>query len=122
LAALPVDEVVTTNYDTLFEQASDAVRKPITVLPYKRHIEGRRWLLKMHGCVTHPEDIVLTRENFLTYRERREALSGIVQALLITRHMLFIGFSLEDDNFHSIVRAVRRAVGIGGEDDSKQMH
>jgi hypothetical protein len=29
---------------------------------------------------------------------------------LITRHMLFVGFSLEDDNFHQIVRAVRRAV------------
>lgn len=110
LAALPVDEVVTTNYDTLFEQASSATHRPVTVLPYSRLSEGHRWLLKMHGCVTHPEDIVLTRENFLTYRERREALAGIVQALLITRHMLFVGFSLDDDNFHHIVRAVRRAV------------
>ncbi len=110
LAALPVDEVVTTNYDTLFESASSATHRPVTVLPYSRLTEGNRWLLKMHGCVTRPEDIVLTRENFLTYRERREALAGIVQALLITRHMLFVGFSLDDDNFHHIVRAVRRVV------------
>lgn len=122
LAALPVDEVVTTNYDTLFEAASSAVNRPVTVLPYTRLSEGRRWLLKMHGCVTHPEDIVLTRENYLAYRERREALAGIVQALLITRHMLFIGFSLEDDNFHQIVRAVRRAIRVGGEEEQPAAH
>jgi hypothetical protein len=41
---------------------------------------------------------------------------------LITRHMLFIGFSLEDDNFHHIVRAVRRAVHVGGQDDETRQH
>jgi hypothetical protein len=85
----------------------------VTILPYRRLEESERWVLKLHGSITHPEDIVLTRENFLTFRERREALAGIVQALLITRHMLFIGFSLEDDNFHHIVRAVLRAVRAG---------
>jgi hypothetical protein len=110
LAALPVDEVVTTNYDTLFETASAAASRPVTVLPYQRLAPDRRWLLKLHGSVERPDDIVLTRDNFLAYRERRQALAGIVQALLITRHMLFVGFSLEDDNFHQIVHAVRRAV------------
>ena len=31
--------------------------------------------------------------------------------MLITRHMLFVGFSLEDDNFHRIVDDVRKALG-----------
>jgi hypothetical protein len=53
---------------------------------------------------------VLTREDYLRYAERRAALSGIVQALLITKHMLFVGFSLTDDNFHRIADAVRRAI------------
>lgn len=111
LAALPIDEAVTTNYDRLFEMASAGASRPVTVLPYERAKDpAERWLLKMHGCVTHPEDIVLTRDHYLAYRERREALAGIVQALLITRHMLFVGFSLKDDNFHQIIRAVRRAI------------
>lgn len=118
LAALPVDEVVTTNYDTLFEAASSAASRPVTVLPYQRLAPGKRWLLKLHGSVERPEDIVLTRDNFLAYRERRQALAGIVQALLITRHMLFVGFSLEDDNFHQIVHAVRRAVQPSEPDDA----
>jgi hypothetical protein len=65
----------------------------------------------MHGCVSQPEDIVLTREDFLRYEHRRAALAGIVQALLLTKHMLFIGFSLRDENFHRIADAVRRARG-----------
>ncbi len=113
LATLPVEAVVTTNYDTLFERASRAAGREVSVLPYEP-VEHRRWLLKMHGCVEHPEDIVLTRAHYLAYRERREALAGIVQALLITRHMLFLGFSLEDDNFHQIIRAVRRAKSPAG--------
>jgi hypothetical protein len=111
LAALPVDAAVTTNYDQLFERASFAASRPISVVPYERVKENQRWLLKLHGSTDHPEDIVLTRDDFLAYREGREALAGIVQALLITKHMLFVGFSLEDDNFHQIVHAVRRAMG-----------
>ena len=64
----------------------------------------------MHGCVTQPQDIVLTRSDFIRYDERRAALRGIVQALLITKHMLFVGFSLRDDNFHRVIEDVRKAV------------
>lgn len=110
LAALPVQEVVTTNYDVLFEMASDAIDCPVDVLPYKPTVGNRRWLLKLHGCVNQPKDIVLTREDYLRYDAGRAALAGLVQGLLITRHMLFVGFSLNDDNFHRIADAVRQAV------------
>ena len=110
LAALPSRELVTTNYDTLFETASRAIDRPISVLPYDAVRPNERWILKMHGCVSHPEDIVLTREDYLRYAERRRALSGVVQALLLTKHMLFVGFSLDDDNFHRIADDVRKLV------------
>ena len=110
LAGLPVTEAITTNYDKLFELACERTEQgPVAILPYAPAVGGR-WLLKMHGCLDHPEDIVLTRENYLRYAERNAALAGIVQAMLITRHMLFLGFSLEDDNFLRIVDDVRRAV------------
>lgn len=110
-AALPVNEVVTTNYDDLFELAAEGFSPGLSVLPHAPAPEAQRWILKMHGCVTCPSDIVLTRDDYLRYEQRRAALAGIVQALLITRHMLFVGFSLADDNFHRIADAVRRARG-----------
>ena len=56
----------------------------------------------------------MTRSDYLRYDDRRAALKGIVQALLITRHMLFIAFSMTDDNFHRIIEEVRKAVGGDG--------
>jgi NAD-dependent SIR2 family protein deacetylase len=110
LAALPVREVVTTNYDQLFEQAwRHPTADDVTILPNRTSAaQTRRWLLKMHGCLSDSKNIVLTRESYTRYDENLPALAGIVQAFLITRHMLFVGFSLADDNFHRIVDAVRR--------------
>ena len=114
LAALPVREAITTNYDRLFEDAW-AVSDPdgLSVLPGSIKPDARRWLLKMHGCLSDPDKVVLTRASYTRYDERLPALGGMVQAFLVTRHVLFAGFSLTDDNFHRIVDAVRR---IRGED------
>ncbi len=113
VAGLPVGEAITTNYDRLFEHACQAAGRPCAVLPYSPGTQHDRWLLKMHGCLSRPEDIVLTRESYLRYAERNAALAGIVQAMLITRHMLYLGFGLGDDNFLRIVDAVRRAMVPG---------
>jgi hypothetical protein len=67
----------------------------------------------MHGCLSDPGNVVLTRSSYTRYDERLPALGGMVQALLVTRHVLFAGFSLTDDNFHRIVDAVRRVRGDG---------
>jgi len=87
----------------MYELACRSIGVDLAVLPYSPASNTDRWLLKLHGCVSHPDDIVLTREHYMRYQTRRSALSGIVQSLLITRHMLFVGFSLRDDNFHRIV-------------------
>lgn len=110
LACLPSSEAITQNYDRLFEVAALAAGRPAAVLPYTPGQAHDRWLLKMHGCVSVPADIVIQREDYLRYTERRAALTGIVQATLLTRSMLFVGFSLRDGNFHRAVDDVRRAL------------
>lgn len=113
LANLPVQEYVTLNYDQLLELAAHDACAPLAVLPYEP--AGQRWLLKLHGCVApdRRKDIVLTRSDYLSLREHRATLTGLVQALLVTRHMLFVGFGLADDHFHAVVHDVRRALGPG---------
>ena len=119
LAALPVHEFATMNYDSLFEAAALSVGRPVAVLPWDTARKHNRWLLKMHGSVEHAAEIVLTRTDYLRYSATRGALRGLVQALLITRHMLFVGFSLADDNFHRIADDVRRAIRQPGSSPAK---
>lgn len=109
LAMLPCTEAVTTNYDNLFEIACEGNGRPVAALPWEAVSEHARWVLKLHGSLEHPEDLVFTRSDYLRYDERRAALKGIVQAMLMTRRMLFVGFSMNDDNFHRIIDDVRKA-------------
>jgi hypothetical protein len=111
LANLPVTEIATLNFDELHELAAAGAGYDLSILPYEP-VTGR-WRLKMHGAIKAGQrnDIVLTRSQYLAFSEHRASLTGLVQALLVTRHMLFIGFAFRDDHFHSVIYDVRRAVG-----------
>ncbi len=125
LAMLPTREIVTTNYDRLFEQAlcfaktsppstPDAVWNPeyetvLHTIPYDGPpFREKPWVMKLHGCVSRPKDIVLSRRTFLQYETRRAALAGMLASLMVTRHMLFVGSSFSDDNVLRIAEEVQR--------------
>jgi hypothetical protein len=110
LASLPSKEAVTTNFDELFESAARANDRELAVLPTEPASKGR-WLLKLHGSVRKPDTIVLTRSDFLEIPRTYGALIGLVQGLLLTRYMMFVGYSLSDEDFHELIHEVRQARG-----------
>lgn len=110
LATLPSAGAITLNYDRLFEMACEDAQRPRTVMPEDIPAVGNSWLLKLHGSVSQPSSIVLTRDDYLGYNSNRDALSALVKAHLLTHHLLFVGFGLADDHFHEIVHDVRRAL------------
>lgn len=112
LAALPVDQTVTTNYDRLFETARRDQGRPVAVLPFDD--PQQEWLLKVHGDLDHDDGIVLTREDYLRFGERSGALAGVVQGMLMTKHVLFAGFSFTDENFFRMAHATRQALEVAG--------
>ena len=116
LAALDIEQAITLNYDTLFERAAEDGGLPRRTIPSAAPREARldRWLLKLHGTVDDPASIVLTRSDYLGFNTERAALSSIVKATLMTRHVLFVGFGMSDDHFHEIIHDVRRAVQSSG--------
>ena len=107
ISSLPVDEFVTTNFDTLFEQSAETGGRTLRVLPRDSVEAGRRWLVKIHGDLG--SDVVLTRSQYIGAGFEKGALLGLVQALLLTRHMLFVGYGLRDDDFHALMHEVRSA-------------
>ncbi|MDJ0027156.1 SIR2 family protein [Gordonia alkanivorans] len=99
LAGLRCREVVTTNYDELYENAVEATGEPRpTVIPWEAVQPGRSWVLKMHGEVGRPETVVLTRRSFVRYDANFRPAGSLLQALMMTRHMLVVGTSMTDDN------------------------
>lgn len=92
----------------------DDLDDDLAVLPYGRVAENRPWLLKLHGSLDQldrEDHIVLTRPDYMSLARERSALFGIVQALLVTKHLLFVGYSLSDEDFHQLVDEIRIAIG-----------
>jgi SIR2-like domain len=116
VAGLPVDEFVTTNYDPLVELAAQDVGRELRVLPFQEATAGAGWLLKLHGDAAHPESVVLTRDQYLEFGDRGSALAGVLQSLLLTRHVLFVGTSMLDDDLIRIAHQVRTALTGHGQD------
>jgi hypothetical protein len=115
IAGLPVREFVTTNYDPLVELAAADIGRPLRVLPFDDPAPGAPWLLKLHGDAAHPDSIVLTREQYLEFGDHRTALAGVLQSLLLTRHVLFVGTSMLDDDLIRIAHQVRSVLHEPGE-------
>ncbi|WP_456598712.1 SIR2 family protein [Blastococcus sp. SYSU DS0616] len=114
IADLPVQEFVTTNYDPLVELAADDIGRQVTVLPFDEARPGAPWLLKLHGDAAHPESVVLTREEYLQFGNTGAALAGVLHSLLLTRHVLFVGTSMLDDDLIRIAHQVRTALQTQG--------
>lgn len=116
LAGLGCAEVVTTNYDRLYEEAVAASGSAVaTVLPWQSAVGAEPWVLKLHGDAAKPESIVLTRGDFVRYDAFSRPSGALLQALLLTRHLLFVGASLKDDNVIRLAREVeefRREHGL----------
>ena len=110
LAGLPFKGTVTTNFDELFELAVKGTGKSMAVLPADIGGVRDRWCLKMHGTCGRPETIILTRHDYGMYGRSQAASEGVLQALLMTQHLLFVGFSMRDENWCRIVETVRASL------------
>lgn len=114
LAGMQVPNAVTTNYDQLYEKAVQATggvdeSRAIAVLPWDRTETSDAWVLKMHGDIKDPRSIVLTRDAFVHYDSRWKPVGAVVQALMMTKHLMIVGASLTDDN---LIRFAHEVAGL----------
>jgi hypothetical protein len=116
LARLPVKTVWTTNYDKLIEEAYRSLGKRVDVKTVSGKIAvtlPRRdvVLYKMHGDVEDPGNAVLTKEDYETYQHGRQAFSTTLEADLLTKTFLFLGFSFTDPNLDYVLARIRGLLG-----------
>jgi len=105
---LPIDTIITTNWDTYFEEECAATPfvddKDIALW----NAAGRK-VLKIHGTISNLGSIVATRTDYARCARRLKGnvVGGLLKSLLATRSTVFIGYSLRDDDFLQVYRAVR---------------
>ena len=114
IAALPFKIIVSTNYDCLIERALEAAGRPFNVIVTDKQVSSWDWgkvnLLKIHGCVRQREHIVITKDDYREFFERRPNIANILSAEAARGSLLFVGHGLGDDNLDRIYSRVTRTL------------
>ena len=112
IAALPLKIIVSTNYDCLIERALEEAGQPFNVIVTDKQVsswdEDRVNLLKIHGCISQWESIVITKDDYWEFFEHRPNIANILSAEAARRSLLFVGHGLGDDDFNRIYLQVTR--------------
>jgi hypothetical protein len=115
LEQMPLDEIWTTNYDSLVEMA---IPGAVVVELDHQFIDSSastRRIYKMHGSIGFGgrtpsggiENLVISQSDFDLYERRHPRFSRLLQAQILTKSFLFLGFSFADPNFDAALKLVR---------------
>lgn len=92
--------IVTTNWDVFMERL-------LNVIAIVRDEDMAYWsdqarqVIKMHGCITQPATMVITKDDYDTFLSQRlkSPIINKVADLMATKTFLFLGYSLRDPDF-----------------------
>lgn len=116
LTKIDFDTIYTTNFDHLLEQAFHKEKKPIITIVNDKDIglyspRTHTNIIKMHGDISHPTELILTEEDYNRYLRKHPIISTHLADMFATRTTLFIGYSLSDPHLNHIRRVIRNRLG-----------
>jgi len=115
LANLPFSAYITTNFDTLLEKALIQEKKRPHVVITDADVSRLRThntpLLKIHGCITRPDTLIASSEEYVPLSRRLPVVEALLKTYLANRVIIFLGFALEDDDFGKVFEETRQALG-----------
>ncbi|NRB70159.1 MAG: SIR2 family protein [Vibrio sp.] len=102
LLRLPWTEVLTTNWDTLLERASEKIHETFYSVVHQQedlsHACSPR-IVKLHGTLNVTNDLTFTQEDYRTYPVRHAAFVNFARQVFIENELCLVGFSGDDPNF-----------------------
>ena len=112
LAKLPIEVYWTTNYDSLIEDTLRKNKKNVDTKIDQAQLKYYKYnrdviVYKMHGDKEHPDEAVITRDDYEAYNKTRTMFTTNLKGQLIEKTFLFIGFSFEDPNLEQILSRIR---------------
>lgn len=112
LASLPIQTYWTTNYDKIIETAIADANKIADVKIVNANLTTHNpqrdvTVYKMHGDITNPESIVITRDDYENYAREKELFTLSLKGDLLSKTFLFLGFSFYDPNLLNIMAHLR---------------
>ena len=101
--------IITTNYDSFIEkiynsQSKDKIKKFIGQKGLYGKNFGIAELYKIHGDFEQPNSIIITKEDYEKFEKNSILISAKITTLLLDSPIIFLGYSLTDENVRRILR------------------
>lgn len=110
---LAPSHIITTNYDSLMEQAAENARIYFSIIRSDKDVpfaRSSRYLIKMHGDFTSKR-IVLTESDYYNYAVNYPLIDTLVKSVFASKTILCIGFSFNDLNLKIILNRIQSMLG-----------
>lgn len=104
------NHILTTNYDTLIEQASNMAGLAYSVINADNKVSKaptNNYILKVHGDF-EANNFVLTEGDYLNYENNFKLIDNLVKTIMSTNLVIFIGYGLGDYNIKLILNWVKQ--------------
>lgn len=102
-ASKNIGSIITTNYDRFLEEFfefSPLIGNDILLSnPYGS-------VYKIHGCVDHPTKIIISESDYDAFFARYELIRAQLLSLFIHNPIVFIGYSVSDENIKALLRTI----------------
>jgi hypothetical protein len=109
-----IDGIITTNWDTFLSE----------ILPDFEVFVGQNQLMfsdhasigdifKIHGCITKPESIIVTEEDYEHYHKKNQYLAAKLFTIFAEHPVIFLGYSISDKNIIEILSNIVHCVDKG---------
>ncbi len=102
-----IDGIITTNWDQLLEHAFPEFNSFIGQdnLIFNNSVDLGE-IYKIHGCVSKPNSLILTEEDYLDYNEKNPYLAAKLLTLFMEHPIVFLGYNINDPNIHEILKSI----------------
>lgn len=111
-----IGSIITTNYDKMIEDIfsfNPLIGNDILLSnPYGS-------VYKIHGCVSSPDKIIITEDDYNKFDERYELIRAQLLSLFIHNPIIFIGYNIGDKNIKDILRTIFSYVDYNSEESKK---
>lgn len=101
--------VITTNYDshvedTVSNEKGSRLKRFVGQSGLFEQTLGWAELYKIHGCVSEPDSIVISKSDYQKFAKNSILISAKIISMLIHSPIIFLGYSLKDSNVRKIIR------------------
>ncbi len=115
IQAIRPHAIITTNYDQMIE----LIFPEYLPIVGQEIIRGQSMsigeLFKIHGCVSRPDSLVFTQDDYDEFTRKKKYLSAKLLTFFSEHPLIFIGYSANDPNIQDILADIDEALpGTGG--------